>query len=126
MNRSINEERKRKQERKREKGERRKGKGRGKEGGGEKIFCFFHLRLAPLTNFHVQSTIFKILAPAAGSASHPRSARIRKPTPGSGFGVPCPYTPPADRQRLPTRLSAADLGTGPIDGAPSLVGFNNI
>ena len=71
MNRSINEERKRKQERKREKGERERGEGRREE---ERKYSFFSS--APLTNFHVQSTIFKILAPAAGSVSHPRSARI--------------------------------------------------
>ena len=71
MNRSINEERKRKQERKREKGERERGEGRREE---ERKYSIFSS--APLTNFHVQSTIFKILAPAAGSASHPRSARI--------------------------------------------------
>ena len=76
MNRSINEERKRKQERKREKGERRKGKGRGRREEERKIFFFFIAAAAPLTNFHVQSTIFKILAPAAGNTSHPRSARI--------------------------------------------------
>ena len=69
----------------------RKGKGRGRRRREEerKIFFFFIAAAAPLTNFHVQSTIFKILAPAAGSASHPRSARIRKPTPGSGFVGPC-------------------------------------
>ena len=39
MNRSINEERKRKQERKREKG---KGERKEKEGGGEKNILFFH------------------------------------------------------------------------------------
>ena len=76
MNRAINEERKRKQERKREKGERERGE--GGEGGRrrEKYSFFFIAAAAPLTNFHVQSTIFKILAPAAGSVSHPRSARI--------------------------------------------------
>ena len=85
MNRSINEERKRKQERKREKGERERERGEGRR-EEERKYSFFSS--APLTNFHVQSTIFKILAPAAGSVSHPRSARIRKPTPGSGFAVP--------------------------------------
>ena len=73
---SINDERKRKQERKREKGERRKGKGKGR--GKEERKYFFSS--APLTNFHVQSTIFKILAPAAGSSTS--SLRSEKNPPG--------------------------------------------
>ena len=63
-------ENKKEKERK-EKGERERGEGRREE---ERKYSFFSS--APLTNFHVQSTIFKILAPAAGSVSHPRSARI--------------------------------------------------
>ena len=57
-----------------EKGERERGEVRME--GGEKIFFFSSARAAPLTNFHVQSTIFKILTPAAGRDSDPRSARI--------------------------------------------------
>ena len=57
-----------------EKGERERGEGRRE---GERKYSFFSsARAAPLTNFHVQSAIFKILTPAAGRDSDPRSARI--------------------------------------------------
>ena len=55
----------------------RKGKGRGRRRREEerKIFFFFIAAAAPLTNFHVQCTIFKILAPAAGGQREPPSLR---------------------------------------------------
>ena len=74
MNRGMRKNKKEKERKEKGKGERKE-----KEGGREeerKMFFFFIAAAAPLTNFHVQSTIFKILAPAAGSVSPPRSARI--------------------------------------------------
>ena len=69
---------KRERENKKEKeGKEKKGeRGEGRREGERKYSFFSSARAAPLTNFHVQSTIFKILTPAAGRDSDPRSARI--------------------------------------------------